>query len=362
MRKWFLALLFILGFIFIITRFGEIEQVLAVIQAADWRFFTMALALQAVWFGLVTRAYQRFYQAMQVREKLSRLFLVVTAANFITILTPSGGMTGLAVFLSDARRRGHSIGHVMVACVLYLISDYTAIFLIGLSGFCYLHQLNRLNWVEITAASIIGLVLLGLCSLLYLGVRSTERFGCVLARLACIINRIARPILRKPLVSEAWAHHVAEETAEGITRLARQPGLFAAPVAITLGNKLVLMAILWVMFLAFKVPFTPWALVTGFGTTYLFAIVTPSPSTVGVLESLMTLSLVAVNVRLEAAAVITLGYRAVTFWLPFFLGGWTLRQLSLPVGGPPAEPLFIPTISDPAANPPEEPRSDQPGR
>ena len=89
--------------------FGEIEQVLAVIQAADWRFFTMALALQAVWFGLVTRAYQRFYQAMQVREKLSRLFLVVTAANFITILTsgddraggvpstPAGGVTRSAM-------------------------------------------------------------------------------------------------------------------------------------------------------------------------------------------------------------------------------------------------------------------------
>ena len=57
-------------------------------------------------------------------------------------------------------------------------------------------------------------------------------------------------------------------------------------------------------------------------------IVSPTPAGIGVVEGLVTLSLVSMFVPVEAAAIVVLGYRAITFWLPLFFGMLAMQRLS----------------------------------
>jgi glycosyltransferase 2 family protein len=92
-------------------------------------------------------------------------------------------------------------------------------------------------------------------------------------------------------------------------------------------NKGLLILILTLTFLAFDRPFNPAAIIAAFSIAYLFLIVSPTPSGLGIVEGVMTVALSSLDVPLESAAVITLAYRGITFWVPLLVGMLTLRSI-----------------------------------
>ena len=87
------------------------------------------------------------------------------------------------------------------------------------------------------------------------------------------------------------------------------------------------MGVLICSFLSFEVPFSTGTIVVGFSITYLFLIVSPTPSGIGVVEGIMPIALSSLRVDWSQAVVITLAYRTVTFWVPFGIGAWAFRSL-----------------------------------
>ena len=95
-------------------------------------------------------------------------------------------------------------------------------------------------------------------------------------------------------------------------------------------NKALLMCVLTASFLAFQVPFSIETIIGGFAISYLFLIVSPTPSGIGIVEGIMPLALTSLRVPWSEAVVITLAYRAVTFWYPLGIGAWAFRRLQMP--------------------------------
>jgi hypothetical protein len=85
--------------------------------------------------------------------------------------------------------------------------------------------------------------------------------------------------------------------------------------------------ILALVFLAFNVPFSPGTIIAGFSIGYLFWIVSPTPAGIGFVEGGLALALTTLNVSLGAAAVITLAFRGITFWIPLLFGMIAFRVL-----------------------------------
>jgi uncharacterized membrane protein YbhN (UPF0104 family) len=56
-------------------------------------------------------------------------------------------------------------------------------------------------------------------------------------------------------------------------------------------------------------------------------IISPTPAGIGVVEGALTLALTSMYISLEDAAVITLSYRGITFWIPMLVGMISLRAL-----------------------------------
>ena len=61
---------------------------------------------------------------MGIDKKLSHLALTAQAANFANIVAPSVGMSGIAVFISEARRKGISSESDRGAGALYCVGLY----------------------------------------------------------------------------------------------------------------------------------------------------------------------------------------------------------------------------------------------
>ena len=163
--------------------------------------------------------------------------------------------------------------------------------------------------------------------LLYLGSQSGKALGNVLAWMARFVNRMARPFIHREYLSEARAHEFAEEMAQDLRSLPERPRSLVVPFMYSLAGKILLMLVLMCVFLAFQVPFSAGTIIGGFAISYLFLIVSPTPSGIGIVEGVMPLALSSLRVPWSQAFIITLAYRGITFWLPLGVGAIAFRMM-----------------------------------
>ncbi len=327
MRRLLTALIVLLAVYLVLSRFTELQQVIDTLGHGQIIWLLLALLLQFT--SLVNTAfmYKSIYRLLGMPSRLIQLLPLSVTSNFINTAAPSAGVGGMAVFISDARRRGTSTVRVTIAGVLYVLFDYFGFMCVLAVGLVVLFRTHNLTGVELGATAILLLSALALAGLLALGVSSPPDFERVLIGSARIINRIVWPILRRPYLSEERAHEFAAEAGQGLSALRTDWRHYLLPAGFSLLGKLWLIGILSLTFQAFLIPFDAATIVAGFSIGFLFTIVSPTPSGIGIVEGAMTVALTSLGVALGAATVITLAYRGLTFWLPFVYGFIALRVL-----------------------------------
>jgi uncharacterized protein (TIRG00374 family) len=327
MRKIVVALVLLLAIAFVIYSFSEIRNIADTLKHSNWYFLAVAFFFECLWLYNIATTFSILYRLVGLQEDRKRLFLVATAANFVNVVAPSAGIGGIAVFLDDANRRGHSTGRVTVVGALFVLFDYIAFLCVLALGWVVLIRRNHLNAGEITASLIMLALAIVFSVLIYLGYRSATSLGNALAWMARVVNRIVWPFIHRPYLSEARAHEFSAEMAEGLSTIRGKQKELIWPFLFSLNNKALLICVMAFTFLALGTPFTIGTLVGGFSIGYLFLIVSPTPSGVGVVEGVLPVALSSLRVKWAAAVLITLVYRGLTFWFPLAVGVVAFRLL-----------------------------------
>jgi uncharacterized protein (TIRG00374 family) len=318
-----------MGIYFIFTRQNEVEEVIFTLQRGDWHWLALAAVVQLGYVLNIGASLRAIYHLLGMEEKIGRLALLGAAANFVIVVAPSAGMGGMAVLAADAQERGHSTGRASTAGAVYTFFDYLATLAVVTVGLFILFRRNQLHAAEITASLILTGLALGLGFLLYLGMHSGEKLGQALKWLGKMTNRILHPFIKREHIDTERAYYFGVDAAEGLRLARKSPGGLWIPLALGLSTKLLMMTILFLMFLAFKQPYTVSTIVAGFSMGKLFTIVSPTPSGVGFVETAMTLALNSLGVPLAPAALIVLGYRGFTLWLTMLYGMIGIRWVGL---------------------------------
>ncbi len=327
MRRIIVIIILGLAAALVIFSLSELKYVIETLQRANPWFLALALVVQALWFVVLGGIFQSVYRALGLHESIRRLTLVAAASSFVSIVTPSAGVGGLALFVADGRSRGLASGKVTVAGALYILLDQVAFLCVLAVAIVILIRRNSLGAGEISASLIIFGIACVLAFLLFLGYRSTEALGEALARLVRLVNWIVGPFIHREYLSEVRARAFAVEISDGLSSLPERPRSLIRPFLFSLANKVLLMGVLICSFLSFAVPFSAGTIVGGFAIAYLFLIVSPTPSGIGVVEGVMALALGGFGVAISQAVIVTLAYRGITFWLPLAVGAIAFRAL-----------------------------------
>ena len=327
-RKVILIVVLILGGLFIYSRIAEVKETAETFRNAHMRYILLAVAVQGIWLLNVALSFWIIYRGMGMDIRFERMVMGVAAANFVNVVTSTGGMGGVALLASDAKTHGFASGRVTMAGVVYLIFDYVGFIVLLVMGLIVLARRNNLTTTEIAASAILLLLTLVFIFLVTLGMRSGTSLGNVLSWMAKRVNRILFPFIRRDYLVADNAQYFAHEGAEGLKLLRLHPKNVIFPAILGLSSKILLMTNLLLMFLAFDVPFSAGTIIGGFVIGYLFFIVSPTPAGIGVVEGAMTIGLRTLNVPIGASAVIALAYRGITFWLPLLVGMFAFRWLT----------------------------------
>jgi uncharacterized protein (TIRG00374 family) len=327
MNKFLVFIVLFLGMVVVVFSFGELETILRTLQKSHLGFFLLAVLIQIIWFVSSGRMYQSIFHLLGIHEDVITLSRIATAANFINVVAPTAGAGGVALFAAEAKRRGHPAGKATVAAALFLLLDLAAFLVVLSLGLIVLIRRNDLDAGEISASFLLFGTAAMFASVLYMGYRSAEKLGNILAKFARGINKVVRLFRKENYLSEDRAHQFAHEIADGFSGLTEKPTSLIRPVLWGIFDKGLLMLILMCSFLAFEVPFSAGTIIAGFSIAYLFLIVSPTPSGIGIVEGVMPVALSSLNVNWSQGVVITLIYRAVTFWVPLGVGAWAFRTL-----------------------------------
>jgi len=327
MKKLFLIVILFVGIAVVAISFSELETIVQTLKKAHLGYFILAILIELMWFITTGRMYQSIYHLLGLEEGVLTLGRIAAAATFINTVAPTAGAGGIALFAAEANRRGHPSGKVTVAAALFLLLDQIAFLVILSFGLIVLVRRKDLSPAEMSATLILLGISITAIFVLYLGYKSEEKLGDFLAKIARGINRFVKIFRKKEYLSEVRAHEFAHEISEGFAGLTERPSSLVRPVLWGILGKILLMCILACAFLSFEVPFSVGTIVAGFSITYLFLIVSPTPSGIGIVEGIMPIVLTSLQVDWSQAVVITLTYRTVTFWIPFGIGALAFRSL-----------------------------------
>jgi glycosyltransferase 2 family protein len=327
MRKYFFLTLLVLGIIIVIISYSELQSIIDTLQRHDFRYLWIAVLIQLGWMINDAIEYKSLYKLMGVKDTFKQFFLLASAATFVNVVAPSGGWGGTAVFFDNARKREQPRGQAAAATALYLFLDYAAFSVLLVFGIIALIRRNRLNTGEISASVFMVVSVISLGLLIYIGSRSGKKLGDILVWLSRNSNRILRPIIRKEYFHEERARLFAMEVAEGLSIIHGRHERLLQPAAHAMINKGLMIAIMVITFIEFQIEWSMGTLIASYTLAYLFLVVSPTPSGMGIVEGILPLAMAGLGIPLGDAIVVTLSYRAVTFWIPLLLGGISLRVL-----------------------------------
>lgn len=327
MKKIFVLVVGLLAAAFIIFSFSELENILLTLRQSHPLYLLVAVGIAALLLVNSTATFASLYRLVGLQEENRRMLLMVTAASFVNVIAPSAGFGGMAVFIATARKSGLSAGRVTLAGILYLLYEYASLFVTLLVGFFVLLQRQQLGAAELMAAGFILLLAAAIGGLLALGSRSPEKLGDVLAWLAKTGNYLLRTLRRRNYFDTNRAREISREITEGISELRANQKQAFFPILFTLNNKLLLILILALSFRAMGTEVDGGTVLAGFSISQLFIYASVTPSGIGFVDSILPVALTSLEVPTSNAVLVTLVYRAVSFWLPLGVGGLAFRHL-----------------------------------
>jgi uncharacterized protein (TIRG00374 family) len=324
---WIFWLLVIAFVWLIISRHSEVQNLLQALSQGKWLWVLTAALVQLVYYGIRSMLYQSAFDAVDVMSHWWSLLPLTFSSVFLNVAAPSAGASGAAIFVDDAARRGQSPGAATVGALLVLIADFSAFLVILSIGLAYLFSVNDLQAYEIITAILFFIITAGWTLVLLLGLWRVSWLHKLLLFTQRTLNTISSYLKRQSFVAEDWAERITEEFLEAREAINSHPIRLVRTFCIALAAHIIDILSLYCLFYAFHQPSGFGVLVAGYSMGILFWVVSVTPQGIGVVEGMMTLVFTSLGIPTEPAAIISLTFRGMTFWLPLGIGFILLRRI-----------------------------------
>jgi len=331
-KVFYQSLFFILAIVFIIVfvkQFGKLSQAILTLSQGSWYFLIAIAGIQIL--GIANRGalYHSLYDFFGSRESLKRLILLTLTSNFVNLVAPAAGFSGMAIFVSEAERQGMSKGRALFVNIFAYFLIYGTFILILLFGLFYLMFNHQLYRYQIATASVLFGMILLLAIIALIALEGAAKLKRLIGFIARGINYVVRLIkvrgVKSKLISEENIYTLSREVALGLKLIkTKWRGLWLPVFHVFLMEAIDILT-LYYLFLAFKYPIYPGTLIAAYAIGFLFALVSITPNGIGIVEAIMIVVLTNLSVPVELAAIAVLGYRLFTFWIPFALGFGAFR-------------------------------------
>lgn len=318
------SIIFIVVFVY---KFGDFSKAIEMLSGGSWFFMVAIILIQAL--AIINRGafYQSLYDFFSVKDTLKRLTLLSMASNFLNLAAPTAGLSGIAIFLSEAQSQGMSKSRSLFVNLFAYFLIYAVFVLVLLFGLFYLFFNNQLHPYQlVTAGVLFGMLVLSLV-VFVVAIKGASKIKKLFEFLAKFVNYLAGFFQRRGLIQNDHINVLTEEINKCLKIVRANPRGLVVPALHVFLMEIIDILTLYYLFLAFQYPINVGVLISAYAICVLFSLISITPNGVGIVEATMILVLSNLKVPVELSAIVVISYRLFTFWLPFVFGFVSFRYL-----------------------------------
>lgn len=252
------------------------------------------------------------------------LLPVSNASVALNLLTKSGGLAGLSIWLRDGRRRGEAPGTVTAAYLLGAALTEVAFTVTLLAALVLVTADGTLTRTEVLASLVFLAYATVRLGLLVVAGRSREQ----LRRLWALPGQLRARVLRRPMPPPVTT--TPDELCDAVQLAVARPRLVLAPLLAGTAVDLFGVVMLWACLGSVTGSSQLSTAFVAYGVSSLFGIVGFLPGGIGFVEVGAIALLTGAGVAVPAATAATVLYRVFDLYLPVAVGGvsglWLRRR------------------------------------
>jgi uncharacterized protein (TIRG00374 family) len=322
-----LVLVLVLEYL-VLPQLAGARHSLHLIGGIKFRYIFAGVVLE----GAAIVAYAQLFRSILPRHETPHLWTVVRiqlSTLAVSHVVPGGAAAGGGLgyrLLTNEGVVGTDAGFVLATASIGSAVVLNVILWVGLVVSIPFYGYNPLYLI----AAIVGLVLIGLFSLAVLALTRGE------AHAARWLRAFAQKV---PILDEDKLHNLVHRTAARLRAIGSDRSLLLRLVGWATANWLLDAASLWVFLIAFGHITGIEALLVSYGLANVLAAIPITPGGLGVIEAVLTASLVGFGAAHGQAVLGVIAWRLVNFWLPIPLGAGAYLSLHFEPKGERAEEL-----------------------
>ncbi len=326
----YLIFLILFGYL-LWSKWTDVVRIFSSLQQANVWWLILALLVQILIIVNQAMFYADCYQAFGLRIGWWRFFNLLPAANFMSMVSPSGGfVAGISLLFLDGYRLNLPKAKLVLANVIYWVVYYLVYLFFLLIGLGYLVLHRQLKDYVLVAALIMFAIVFIVIVVAVLSLDNYERFKVAVLKGVDYLNRINRWLNRDKKIDERIVKRYSYEIFDGyhlaINNLQRFKKLVYRAGSQILLNTALLMVLVWSLGGdggKFAV------LLSCYVVAALLMVISITPSGAGVVELAMVGILATSLLDFDRAVLIVVLYRLFQFWLPLILGFVSFRRLNI---------------------------------
>ncbi len=160
----------IVAFVWVIfSRSAEISLLAETLTTGNWDWVFAATAVEILYLFFFAFAYQAAFFTVEIKARFGEIFPVMLGSMFVNAVAPGGGVAGVALFVDDQSRRGHSGARATAGMVVHMIADFSSLTLILILSMTYLFIWDSLPSYVVIGSLVLCLITGVLSAILIIG-------------------------------------------------------------------------------------------------------------------------------------------------------------------------------------------------
>ncbi len=322
-RTFGIVLVVVITLVFVVANRSQVPAAWNVVRTASVPWLLLALVCSVAGVANMGFLYGAGQRAAGLDVDIAVTLRLGAAANFLNLVSKSGGLAGLTVFLVDARRRDRRSGSTTAAYVLALTLGEVAFAVLLAVAVVLVAVDGHLTPAEIIAGSLFIVLALARITAIVVAFRSRT----MLRRLLAMPGVLRAVFTRRP--RSVPDHRTADELFDAVGLLLKRPMAALPAVLHALATEAIGVTMLWAVLGAVHAGHTVSEAFVAYAISVLFEILGFLPGGLGTVEASLGALLVSFGLPIAEAAAVVAVYRVGELWLPMALGALAAQNLRL---------------------------------
>lgn len=322
-QKILIGVIIVIVLAFIIMRGDQLVELVETMSRGAIIPLVVAIVTQLCKYFAQSWAYHFSFAAVKETMNPRETLPLVFGTFFMNTIAPSLNMAGATLVVDDARRRGIPAGKATSAALLMQMTIESGFMTIMVIGFIILQVTGNLSPAWFLTGLFVVFMVAFMGGIMVVGRKSPATLVSMLMPIERLVNRILAKFKKKPL--RPWAEQVVDSFSDAAGIIARNPKPALKAFGCSIVASTCELAAFCLVGVSFGI-FDPQVLICGYVVATLFAMISPVPQGVGIVEAAVMVLFSAYDINSAAGMASVLVYRGLVFWMPFLIGAVLIQR------------------------------------